>query len=110
MKWDPDRRIASIAAREARGIELSRDDRRSWQAWAQDRLKETQSAIDLVDARSELRPVRQDLTDMANSYVAFDGYAHLSQVDRMLIMLDRIRQRSAHMVETVCSPSGSASK
>lgn len=106
--WEPDRSLASVDehTRHPLSIDLAFEDRRSWSAWALERLKEMQVYGDATQFNPQLRVVRGDLTSIANEWVSFDGYATLSQVDRMIVMLDRIRHENDAVIAKVCPATG----
>ncbi len=106
--WEPDRSLASVDehTRHRLSIDLSLDDRQSWSAWAIDRLKELQVYGDDAQLNPQLRKVRGDLNALSNEWVLFDGYVSLSQVDRMIVMLDRIRHQDDELAAKVCPTTG----
>jgi hypothetical protein len=82
---------------------LSDYDRRGWQAWAEQKLTETQIYIDRIPADPRLRGARHSLTEIANTFVSFHGYASQSRLGPMVRSLERIRGESAKIEREICT-------
>jgi hypothetical protein len=80
--------------------ELVKDDRESWQLWAQDLLVETQRYIDIA---GETPAVRRELSAIANNLVTFHGYAQSGRADSMVRILHTMQKHSAKVKDQVCS-------
>ncbi|HUP57915.1 MAG TPA: hypothetical protein VM598_10715 [Bdellovibrionota bacterium] len=82
---------------------LSEFDRRGWQAWAEQRLSETQVYIDRIPADPRLRGARTSLNEIANTFVSFHGYASQSRLGHMVRSLEKIRGESARIEREICT-------
>jgi len=80
---------------------MDRSDRVSWQHWAEARLTETQAYIDVASG-----PSRQLLTDIANQWVTFHGYATRGHARKMVATLERIRKQADSMDRAICGGGG----
>jgi len=73
-----------------------------WSGWAEARLKEAQRHIDIAGHSTKIRAVRGELSEIANAWVEFHGFAQLGQSDRMLITLDKIRSHQEKVRSMAC--------
>lgn len=105
--WHDDNAGRSLASLGERGetapyTGLSESDRKSWQKWAEGHLVETQRYIDQVPADPRFRGARAALTEMANEYVAFHGYAGESRTGPMIRSLEKVRADGEKIQGDVC--------
>ncbi len=103
--WRDDNAGRNLASGPAKEQHLPEYDKRTWQTWAEQRLLETQSYIDRIPADSRLRGARASLTEIANSFVSFHGYASQSRLGPMVRSLEQIRAESEKIGREICTGS-----
>ncbi len=105
--WHQDnagRRLASeVGSPLQKESKLPEIDRRTWEAWAEQRLFETQQYIDRIPADPRLRGARVSLTEMANTFVSFHAYASQSRLGPMVRALEKIQGESVKIEKEICT-------
>lgn len=102
------RGLASQESATARpGHKVKKEPSREWQAWAEARLMESQSYMDVLDGESNpseaQRQLHRALSDISNELVLFHGYATLSDGPKMSESLGRIRLHSEKARSIACT-------
>ncbi len=77
-------------------------DNRDWQGWSEDRLKEVENHMDLVGAESKYKRIRPLLSEIANLWVEFYGFAEFKQFHKMSLTLEKIQKYQLKIEESVC--------
>ncbi len=82
-------------------------DRRSWQDWGENRLKEAQHFLDILlevadDHPINLQNMKNSLKEVANDLVSFNGYAEQGQYRKMVSTLVKTREGLKKVRELAC--------
>jgi hypothetical protein len=89
----------ALASLEASPIkELTVEEIKQWQFWAEDRLKEVQEYMDIIHAEAKVnkvnRSVQAELAHAANDLVTFDGFAEKKKTRFMVQALESAQKHS----------------
>ena len=76
---------------------------RNWEDWSEDRLKDTQKYMDIIGAHPRNRVIKKQISDIANQWVMFEGYAQLKNLKKMLALLIEIRNSQKQVQSIACS-------
>jgi hypothetical protein len=100
------RAIASVSQMKAK--HLNPDQKSNWQEWAEYRLKEVQIYIDTIEGEGRMsrvsRPIRDELTTVADELVAFDGFTERSQLKYMERSLESAQKHLNKAAQLACTP------
>lgn len=97
------RALASISDSTLQSRALDSESRDKLLKWAEARLLESQTAMDIFENYPERRVIRDEMSRVANDLVAFHGYCAQGRVNRMIAMLDQIDQRVAKAHSQGCA-------
>jgi len=106
--WDPrqpvenSRGVASLDGGNHSHPVLQEMDRESWKLWAESRLKEAQTFLDLAQSEPKISSVRKELSTLANDIVAFHGFTDQGNPGRMIATLNRIQEHSRRVYLLAC--------
>lgn len=74
-----------------------------WETWAEDHLKSTQKYMDIVGPHGKVRPLRHQISIVADQWVVFHGYAQLGDTQRMVDTLQLIKSYQTQAQSSACN-------
>lgn len=85
---------------------FSRAQRKEWQDWAENRLKEVQTYMDVVQGEPKIAAVhdavREELSALAKELVSLDGFVEVNQARFMEQALEHARQHADNAARLTC--------
>ncbi len=103
LPQDKSRMPAGIELKTGATPALDPRDRQAWGVWARRRLTETQIYIDQLKKDPLRRNAYARLSELANQYVVFNGFAEKGDARKMMKSLRRIAELSVEAKEATCS-------
>jgi hypothetical protein len=86
--------------------QLSLEQRQEWQSWAESRLKEVQSYMDVIQGEAKIGQVhgavKDELSEVAKDMVSLDGFSEENQARFMEQALEHARQHADHAARLTC--------
>jgi hypothetical protein len=102
VKQQGNRKLASLNKRKK--SPLSEQEQKVWLNWAEDKIEETQEAIDLAENDPKLRTSSKELARASLRLVEFHGYAQKGDRAKMVLTLERVRKHGKKAGKTACKP------
>jgi hypothetical protein len=88
--------------------EITPEQIKDWQYWAEDRLKEVQKYMDVVKGEAKVgkvnRSIQAELAHTANDLVTFDGFAEKKKTKLMVQVLESAQKHADIAARLACSP------
>jgi len=86
--------------------QLSLKQRQEWQEWAENRLKEVQAYMDVIQGEPKIgqvhETVRDELSEVAKDMVSLDGFSEENQARFMEQALEHARQHADNAARLTC--------